>query len=1243
MRHSAPCSMGTSAQLETSTARFQELVDALVQEHAAVVRERDALRSDAPAISPPPFAASWGGPCAAEAPGRLSPRRADDGSAKAPVAPPCGDQAPPAKAGHSFVAVGASHRTSLQIAVPSALQQVLQHRRQRGSLPAAVAQKGAGVRRAAPDALKTRLELEPRWRDLYLANENEAEVECDATRAFKAIIGQEHGQNSTVMEEALQKAATGRRGCQQVSITPTGLVASTWDLLGMAIVICEAVRVPMSAAWGFDDPGAAVRHLTSVFWILDVLVRFNTGFFSPEGAIVMQRRHVAKHYALGWFPLDLIVIVLESMAPLQSGFAMVKLARLVKVGRVSRGLEDLLAQFGALRMILVWKVFETAFVIFLITHWVACAWYYIGWVSWSADGESWLKLLGDPTAIHTSELYVRCLYWVLGHVVAAPVDALIAPQNLPERVFTVCAIFSSLLIVGTGISKMTNAIAEMNRASAEARDLTRKLRQVLRASGVDRATSSRIVRFALHSHRRRCDLAMDEGLTKLLSKTLASELTLCQRGTFLKSHDMFTMIRDGFPEVYPNVCSAFRTNLYADDDLIFGSETLSEVFYVTLRGMFVYKAPQQAGTVLARSTRTRRGSLSLGVAFSSEASLATAGSLLDLSWQEDGYRLEVFDRPRYLCEVALFAKSFHQSELRTGTFADALTLTGADLAGCMRASPKCIGVMYRYAQALLACVSEQGLLNHDIIPNGVARQVRRRLQTQNMPTSLNFDSPSVDEAELRDFLGLLAAPVDRDPSARRVDLPALVVRVFGELDRDEGIYSKIKQVAERGRAMSSLVSFACLTRNDYDGFVEDQPEGSRLSRELWDQLQRFVAWTELRPDEVHAMAVFLIVRGLGKTSAFLKALPPRERSEEQLVMRLLTSMPRQAPSAQLLGQEQVELIEKSLTAHAGFNLAQFLQGENAPHHLQNLKIVQEEHGDRVMKFSLFALVCFMCGIRGAESPRGSLFMNQAQASTMAAGLSVLRKLEQSSPLEAYWTYIQHRASQIDLPLRDAEDLAVARLACLTRTSKAELWRLQSAWGKLSSSERHALTRHFIADGIEEPTFMFMFLPKYLLGAMANNNVGLSRAFVVLIDLLERLEIEGFVERMGLSTVNVNLKDLGDFVTEVASPAAFAAVMVHASILQTGVELYVSVSTKHRQSALQMDWADEPGEEMRAILRRMNRRVNSVGAAIESVSLQAQPSVFGHPGHETPPLLVSSDASTCADEFVGSSSWRLEKV
>jgi len=446
-----------------------------------------------------------------------------------------------------------------------------------------------------------------------------------------------------------------------------------------------------------------------------------------------------------------------------------------------------------------------------------------------------------------------------------------------------------------------------------------------------------------------------------------------------------------------------------------------------------------------------------------------------------------------------------------------------------------------------------------------------------------------------------------EPAFNADGLPNMLEHLFGELDPDTGIYAKLGQHAERDRACSSMCSFIWLLRNDRARFTAPQPNALRMHTDLWADLQEFVKWADLDESEAHAMLVFLVIRGLCKLPSFLKAMPADQRSQEAVVQKLLGRMSDEVPCKTLLSDEQIDLIERSVTMHRAFNLAQFLQGENTPYQVVELHEFAEEYGTKVFKFSLFALVAFMCGIRGAEAPSGSLIMDQAMASGVMEAIRVLRELGKSDPIVIYWGYITARASRLGLSFNDDEDLAVARLACLIRASPESVEDLSTAWRSLSRYERQALTKHFLAGGDHEAAYFFTFLPLYLTNAQNNAAVGLSRALLVLIDILELLEVGAYKDTINMHTITVNLQDLGPFTKEVVNTRAFMCASEHSTITRRGAELVLTISTKHKQSASEAFSVGANFESTQTALRRLNRAIGAMAETLE-IDSSSTPSV-----------------------------------
>merc|ERR1712032_33533 len=103
-------------------------------------------------------------------------------------------------------------------------------------------------------------------------------------------------------------------------------------------------------------------------------------------------------------------------------------------------------------------------------------------------------------------------------------------------------------------------------------------------------------------------------------------------------------------------------------------------------------------------------------------------------------------------------------------------------------------------------------------------------------------------------------------------LEALPV-AFGELDASSGIYAKVQHEDERKRSICAITCAFLLLHNRYESFVSGQSNEARMGDAQWGEWQRFATWCDLSQERVHAMVVFLAIRGLGKVKHFSKVRP----------------------------------------------------------------------------------------------------------------------------------------------------------------------------------------------------------------------------------------------------------------------------------------------------------------------------------------------------------------------------------
>jgi len=371
--------------------------------------------------------------------------------------------------------------------------------------------------------------------------------------------------------------------------------------------------------------------------------------------------------------------------------------------------------------------------------------------------------------------------------------------------------------------------------------------------------------------------------------------------------------------------------------------------------------------------------------------------------------------------------------------------------------------------------------------------------------------------------------------------------------------------------------------------------------------------------------VFLAIRALGKVAEFAKLLPRCDRSPENVVLHLIHDMRESVPSVSSLSQTMFDLVVLLVKTHSHFKFAQMLQGENTPSHIMALKSwlasleesgIDELSQNNVLKSYLLALVAVMCGLDGSTTLDGSLFMNQHNGENVLLCITCLQQLEHAEPRAIYWNFIVARAQKLDMPTKEPQDLAVARLLCLTRTSDREgADYVMRSWLRLLPEDRIILTDHFLVDGIQEAAIVFEYLPDFFANCKVNPVVGLHRALVLLVDLVNMLRGQVRSELAEGVTCTANLSDVANFASKVHNPHVFDAVAWHiilqeiSSLSNTKEEHFVQVMVKntHWSRVGLTQWTDKDGKEITHLLRRVAKKTDSMANVLHGARSHARSS------------------------------------
>ncbi|CAK0788219.1 unnamed protein product [Prorocentrum cordatum] len=699
-----------------------------------------------------------------------------------------------------------------------------------------------------------------------------------------------------------------------------------------------------------------------------------------------------------------------------------------------------------------------------------------------------------------------------------------------EEATAIFVIISSMALMGSMVSRMVAMMNQLNAMVAERRRTQRQVQRYLVVNKIPAELSVRIQRCVEHGLEARTKLVAKPAQLSMLPQKLTAELTMAQVGYNFQFHPFFNLIIQAKLSVLSELWGAFKPAFYEIGDFVFIASSAARGMHFTSSG--VYRL--QFGIVHAP----------------------------DLEMHQD------FSMPQWFAEASLFTSMTHVSTLTARSFGEVFLLTGHAFADAMSSSPIGIVAVFEYAQAFLRavrhhCESDVGLTGLDLLPGTFSTDATQATELAEVVTSqAQADggggmSPS-KEPMRRVASCIQTAPRDTplgfiqkvmhgslDDAAIRAELEDL----FPEVHSLGGTYKRAGLQDERERAVLSMMSAFWLIRDQYEPMVAGQHAKKKLTEETWTSLQHAIRWVDLDEDMTQAALVFLAIRGLGKARRFSRMCPPGplRRHSELAVAFAMRELPLVVPSVGGLSAYQFDLVKTSLELTVDFSLQQMLQGETSPVSIHRLQRAAEDVGSQGVKFYLFVQVCMMCGSEVKWDSEGCPFLTEANARVLVTGLECLRQFEQEEARKLYWTYVSTRARMLDVASVGPEDLAFARLICLTDANDQEkLKAVRQAWSCLGSPERKILVEWFLRDGMADSTFTFKFLPQYLANAKSNRAVGILEALMVLLDFIERLLECGCMDSG--SNVIVDMSDLAVIVKEVRMPRGLTKAVEVAKIV-----------------------------------------------------------------------------------------------
>merc|ERR1711871_1610149 len=138
-------------------------------------------------------------------------------------------------------------------------------------------------------------------------------------------------------------------------LEPNEPASLCFNAFTLVLLLYIAIVTPYRIA--FDVPPESdlivgVEWFIDIYFIVDILVQFRTGYTSDTGNRILRPAMVARRYARGWFVIDILASI--PFDRILSGMSGSKGTKVLKVGRLAKGFRVLrLAKL--LRFVKVWK------------------------------------------------------------------------------------------------------------------------------------------------------------------------------------------------------------------------------------------------------------------------------------------------------------------------------------------------------------------------------------------------------------------------------------------------------------------------------------------------------------------------------------------------------------------------------------------------------------------------------------------------------------------------------------------------------------------------------------------------------------------------------------------------------------------------------------------------------------------------------------------------------------------------
>ncbi|CAK9063243.1 unnamed protein product [Durusdinium trenchii] len=386
-------------------------------------------------------------------------------------------------------------------------------------------------------------------------------------------------------------------------LSPTGHFRNFWDLLGILLLICDAIALPLqfvSPALYDELPALKVIATMEVFfWSTDIALSFCTGYLD-KGNLILNRKDIALQYLKSWFLPDLVVTLIDLVITFFSDseadrastriLRLLRLFRVVRLGKLTRFASFLRDKFESEVAYTQFTLLLLIIGMILLEHFIACGWFGIG--SLDLGGRmTWVEASGAENSSFTLQ-YTHSLRWAFSQLGIGGTN--IEATNEAEGIYSAGVALVSLIIFSTIMGSMTSLVSTLQSKRMEQTQQFGLLRRFLRTSQVHDGLSQRVTRFLHYTYHERMANSDDPYILDFLSKSLQAELQLARYSSQLMRMVFFAdVLGNGLSlqegkSLQTLASQAISLHSLAEDDVVFCAGHAACSAYMVTSGSMRY-------------------------------------------------------------------------------------------------------------------------------------------------------------------------------------------------------------------------------------------------------------------------------------------------------------------------------------------------------------------------------------------------------------------------------------------------------------------------------------------------------------------------------------------------------------------------------------------------------------------------------------------------------------------------------